>query len=241
MALELVNVRPVVAKCKPDLTPDITALPFSDKTRLVVLVNPSNPTGYVWPQDLVMELQRMCAERNVWLVSDEAYEEFLWDGAKHYSPVGDNVLSLYTLSKGFGMHGWRIGYCAYPPSLRPALQKIQDTLIINACQFSQALATECLRSHSDYPTTQRATLADNRALVWDVVSAYPGTVKTPGAFYFFVKVRVIWCRAELVAAASGWGSFRRGGVPLPREAAQSVGNCGREYAHYFMGGPWLTE
>lgn len=190
MALELLNVRPVIAKCHADLTPDLTTLPFSDKTRVVILVNPSNPTGFVWPAEALKRLQRICEERKVWLVSDEAYEDFLWDGAKHYSPLGDNVLNLYTMSKSYGMHGWRIGYCAYPPHLRSALTKVQDTVIINACQFSQALATECLRDHLDYPAQHLVPLAENRRIVWDAVSAVSKeTVKTSGAFYFFVKVR----------------------------------------------------
>lgn len=191
MALELLNVRPVIAKCSEvDFTPDLNALPFSPKTRVVVLVNPSNPTGYVWPIEMIKQLQQLCAQRNAWLVSDEAYEEFLWEGVKHYSPLGDNVINIYTLSKSFGMHGWRIGYCAYPPTLRSSLLKIQDTVVINACQFSQALATECLRSHSDWPSKQFSSLDANRQVVWQVVQSYAGTIKTLGAFYFFVKLPV---------------------------------------------------
>lgn len=231
MALELLNVRPVIAKCKDDLTPELGALPFSEKTRVMILVNPSNPTGFVWPADTVKHLQRACEERKVWLVSDEAYEDFLWDGAKHYSPVGSNVLNLYTLSKSYGMHGWRIGYCAYPPSLRAVLTKIQDTVIINACQFSQALATECLRDHPEYPAKQLAPLAENRSIVWDVVGAYPGTVKTSGAFYFFVKVSRLHTDGALTTRAASSNSestHRCGSVRVPRKDSQGPRDARRE-------------
>jgi katanin p60 ATPase-containing subunit A1 len=187
---------------------------------MVVLVNPSNPTGAVTPPNTVrrfvtvllhsnvrhahevvyplcVRLQRLCEEKGVWLVSDEAYEYFVFDGAELYSPVGPNVISivfrgtfalypvhvttscsltssyLYSMSKSYGMAGWRIGYMAYPPDLqvkfltvslflfgsilgfveaghglpsKKHLDKVQDTIPINACQLSQALAYSLLSS-----------------------------------------------------------------------------------------------
>jgi len=60
-------------------------------------------------------------------VCDEAYENFVYDGVEYYSPVGPNVINIFTMSKAFGMHGWRVGYVAFPAHLKSGLDKVQDT------------------------------------------------------------------------------------------------------------------
>jgi aspartate/methionine/tyrosine aminotransferase len=124
MALQLANVTPVIVPCKEDLTPDIAKITFTPKTKMVVLVTPSNPSGAVVPESTIRELQQKCLKANVWyvvmndvlslirlrLVSDEAYEDFIYnENNPHYSADGKNVINIYSFSKAYGMHGWRVG------------------------------------------------------------------------------------------------------------------------------------
>lgn len=60
----------------------------------------------------------ICDEAGLWLISDEAYEDFVFDGAAHYSPIGPNVINIFTFSKSYGLAGWRVGYVLFPPELK---------------------------------------------------------------------------------------------------------------------------
>eukprot|EP01119_Soliformovum_irregulare_P000148 TRINITY_DN10110_c0_g1_i1.p2 TRINITY_DN10110_c0_g1~~TRINITY_DN10110_c0_g1_i1.p2 ORF type:complete len:156 (-),score=65.34 TRINITY_DN10110_c0_g1_i1:181-648(-) len=87
------------------------------------------------------------------------------------------------------MHGWRVGYIAYPESIQDGLEKVQDTIPINVCQISQQLAKKVLSDYkSDWARDQVKTIQSNREIIWDAVAQMTGTVKTCGAFYFFVKL-----------------------------------------------------
>jgi len=54
----------------------------------------------------------------LWLIADEAYEDFVFDGATHRSPTGPNVINIFTFSKSYGLAGWRVGYVLFPPELK---------------------------------------------------------------------------------------------------------------------------
>jgi hypothetical protein len=82
--------------------------------------------GQVLKKTKVKELVQVCRDKGVWLVSDETYEYFLYEGAVHVSPdAADGVINIYSFSKAYGMAGWRVGYVAYPSHLSSAMLKVQ--------------------------------------------------------------------------------------------------------------------
>jgi aspartate/methionine/tyrosine aminotransferase len=198
MAVQLASAQPVFAPCRDDdMQPDIDALLplITSKTKAIVLISPNNPTGAVATLDTVEALQKICNEKKLWFISDEAYEYFLFEeginGGRHITPKGPNVINTYTFSKAYGMAGWRVGYAVYPRSLKPAMDKCQDTIPINACQFSQQLALAALRdTDKNWLIEKMETLKRNRETVWQALEPLHrfGGVKSPGSIYFFCKL-----------------------------------------------------
>ena len=132
MAFQMAGVTVRFAPCGPDHHPDLERLPLTERTKAVVLVNPTNPTGAVTPPEVVHELTGRLEEAGAWLISDEPYEDFHFQGAGHTSPDGEHVLNLYSFSKSYGMASHRIGYIAHSPDLAEALVKVQDTVTVCA-------------------------------------------------------------------------------------------------------------
>ncbi len=190
MAFQMAGVRVRFGPLGPDLTPDLDNLELTRATRMVVLVNPCNPTGAVTPPAVVDELTGMCESVGAWLISDEAYEHFLFDGAVHTSPDGDHVLNLYSFSKSYGMASYRIGYIAHSPALTEALIKVQDTVTVCASHLGQLLALAAIKeAGSDWVRERVRGLASNREAIWKAIAPM-GPTRTNGAFYYVVPLPV---------------------------------------------------
>lgn len=125
----------VLPDSTPELQPDVNALAAEMEARaaagrpplrLVTLVNPGNPTGVMVPKQTLEQVAALCAVHGSWLLVDNTYEHFEYEGAPPHACVeGPHVLNLFSFSKAFGMMGWRVGYLAFPPSLKPELFKVQ--------------------------------------------------------------------------------------------------------------------
>lgn len=119
------------------------------RTKAVVLVSPGNPSGVIAPPSFVDELVALCRESSLWLVSDEAYKEITFDGLSAFSPNAlAGVIRLYTLSKVYGMAGWRVGALVYPSELSIHMRKIQDTIPTHASLLSQVTAFTALQEEA---------------------------------------------------------------------------------------------
>jgi len=132
-------------------------------------------------------------KKKVWLISDEAYEDFIYGDAVHYSPTGDNVINVWSFSKGYGMAGWRVGYFCYPEKLGDGIDKCQDTVPINTAKFSQMLAVNVLNLVGKKWVDEKVSdLTKQREVVWNALQVVRDNggkvVKTQGAFYFWVEL-----------------------------------------------------
>jgi len=138
----------------------------------------------------------LCRDAGIYHISDEAYEHFTYDGARHFSPgsiidSADHTISLYSLSKSWGFAGWRIGYMVVPPQLHPAILKAQDTNLICASLIAQVAATAVMHSNPDYRTGRLAELARIRTAVLAELGQIGGFCRVPvpdGAFYVLLDL-----------------------------------------------------
>ena len=115
--------------------------------KLVVLVNPCNPTGVVLPKALLQRAADLTAKAGSWLVVDNTYDHFLYGGAEHEMPCeSPHIIHISSFSKAYGMAGWRVGWLAShrDSGLSASLLKVQDTVPICAPQLSQRVALAAL-------------------------------------------------------------------------------------------------
>jgi len=196
VALELAGVEPIEVDCDDFLNPDpyalqeafVQAAKLGRNVRMVVMCNPGNPSGAVMPKEQVDRIMTMCRDQGVWLVSDETYEYFTYDGATHHSPVSpEGVINIFSFSKAYGMAGWRVGYLAYPSYIHDEILKAQDTIPTMATIISQRMALAALRAGPAWVRKQVYQLALVRELLWETIEPL-NPVFGQGAFYFFVRL-----------------------------------------------------
>jgi aspartate aminotransferase len=125
---------------------------FSDRTRGVILNSPSNPTGAVIEESELERIIEFSASHGMFVVFDETYEFFVYDGSHHVSAIKwfdrypETIIVINSMSKTFAMTGWRLGYAVAHPELIAALGKIQSHSTSNPTSISQHAALEALRS-----------------------------------------------------------------------------------------------
>lgn len=209
MAIRIASCRPVIVEAADGYLPAVGDLEraITARTRAIVTVSPNNPTGVVYPQDLLEQINSLCAAQGLYHVSDEAYEYFHFEGGTHYAPGSSprahaHTVSLYSMSKAYGMAGWRLGYMAVPPQLLAPVRKIQDTNPICPSLVSQAAALAALEEGADYARQFLGPMADMRRRVIKRLQALGSGVQvsaSTGAFYVFIRVATDLSSADLTA------------------------------------------
>jgi aspartate/methionine/tyrosine aminotransferase len=200
MAVQMFGCRVVLVPTDSRYQLDVDAVraAITAKTRAVVTVSPNNPTGAVFPERALRELNTLCGDRGIYHVSDEAYEYFTYGDARHVSPgsfqgAERHTLSLYSLSKTYGMAGWRVGYMVYPERLADAMAKVQDTILICPPVLSQVAAAAAMEGGPDYCRRYVAQLAAVREVVFAALRTLEPLCSVPsadGAFYCCLRVNV---------------------------------------------------
>ncbi|MGE0885052.1 MAG: pyridoxal phosphate-dependent aminotransferase [Blastocatellales bacterium] len=199
MAITMANCHPVLVPTDANyqLQPDLIADAISDKTRAVVTISPNNPTGAVYLESSLREVNEICRLRGIYHIHDEAYEYFTYGEAKHFSPgsIADSnefTISLYSLSKAYGFASWRIGFMVIPDHLFEAVNKIQDTILICPPVVSQFAAVGAMTVGAGYCRQQVEQLAELRKIVLRELEELKDLCMVPpsdGAFYFFIKLK----------------------------------------------------
>ena len=201
MAITMANCRPVLVPTDDNYQLEVDALrtAITPRTRAIVTVSPNNPSGAVYPAAALREVNRLCAERGIYHLHDEAYEYFTFDGAAHFSAAslpgsGEHTISLYSMSKAYGFASWRIGWMVFPRQLEAAMRKIQDTLIICPPVISQHAAIGALEAGAAFVREKLVAIAAVRALVQRELASLvlDGLCEVPlaqGAFYFLLRVQ----------------------------------------------------
>lgn len=169
--------------------PDEVLALVTERTRLLVINSPGNPTGAVFPPDVVQALVMGAARRGVPVLSDEVYDELVFEGrpSRAMAVDPDAVVSLHSFSKTYAMTGWRVGYVAAPPWLAPVLATLQEPLVSCISGVSQAAALAAVLGPQDFVTTMRDTYRARRDLTVAALARHGLAVVRPqGAFYAMV-------------------------------------------------------
>jgi aspartate/methionine/tyrosine aminotransferase len=198
MAVVMCGAVPVPVPTDSDYHLDLDAIAaaITPRTRAVVTVSPNNPTGAVYPERALRAVNALCASRGLFHVHDEAYEYFVYGDTPHFSPASaagaaGHTISLYSLSKAYGMASWRVGYMVVPAVLAEAVNKIQDTLLICPPAVSQHAALGAFQAGPGYPRGHLARLDSMRHSVFAALTASGIPCELPdvtGAFYYLVRV-----------------------------------------------------
>ena len=166
------------------------------ETRGIYLNTPNNPTGAVLDRRQLAALAEVAIERDLWVVSDEAYEHLVYDGARHVSiaslpGMAERTVSVFTLSKSYAMTGWRAGYVVSPPAMRsvmgPLLAFYTTHGVFPAVQAASRVA---VTGPQDVVETMRRAYEERRDLLLAGLQGQSAIRMTPprGAFYVFADV-----------------------------------------------------
>ena len=179
--------------------PDIADLErlVTPRTRLLLINSPGNPTGAVYPAKLVEDLLDFARRHDLYLLSDESYDEILFEGI-HVSPGAlltsdefkqGRVMCVYTFSKTYAMTGWRIGYLATGTQLLKTITYVLDASYTNISTVIQRAAAAALTGPQDCVAEMRQVYQHRRDLAVSLLKDLGRYVYTPhGAFYILVDV-----------------------------------------------------
>lgn len=198
MAIRMVNAIPVCVATDDTYQPCIDSIKsaITPRTRAIVTISPNNPTGAVYSKETITAINELCKINGIFHISDEAYEDFTYGSAQHFSPASikgsePHTLSLYSLSKAYGFASWRIGYMSVPEQLYPSLMKAQDTNLICPPRISEVVAAAALQTGSSYCQQHLKTISSVRDVLLEQLSEIPEICQIPtadGAFYILLKV-----------------------------------------------------
>ena len=197
----------VIASGKPVLIPTVEedgfALDFdavkkaiTSRTRAIIVCSPNNPTGTVFSEDELRRLAELALEHNLIIITDEAYEYFVYDGRKHFSiasipEMKDRTISCYTFTKTYAMTGWRIGYLHADAVLIPQVTKAHIPFAICAPVVSQYAALAALEGPQDCVAEFREHYIEARDLMCkrlDELSSVFSYQKPEGSYLMFPKI-----------------------------------------------------
>jgi aspartate/methionine/tyrosine aminotransferase len=198
MAVAIADCRAVCVPTDDDyqLQPEAIAAAITKRTRAVVTISPNNPTGAVYRESALRQVNDICRRNGIYHISDEAYEYFTYDGARHFSPgsiegSAGHTISLFSLSKAYGFASWRIGWMVIPEHLYTLIRKIQDTILICPPVISQWAAVGAMEAGRPYCLDKLKMTAEIRRIFLDELAGIADLVTVPpadGAFYLLLRV-----------------------------------------------------
>ncbi len=176
--------------------PDKLAELITPRTKLVVINSPHNPCGSVMQREEVKALVDLSEDHGFYILSDEVYRPFLFDGEQHYSPLSvkgslDRIIIADGFSKRYAMTGWRIGYALIPEELMPQVFKLLNVMTSCPNSISQRAALAALKGPQDPVYEMKKGYELRRNLAVEKLSKVESVrfVKAKGAFYMMIDVR----------------------------------------------------
>lgn len=177
---------PVLVDSYPDFRPDVQRISdaITDKTRMLILNSPCNPTGAVYTQQELRDIAAVAKQRDLLIISDEIYDQFCYDGPfTSVASFYDNTLMMRGFSKSYAMTGWRVGWCTGPEAIIEKMTTLQQFSFVCAPSMAQSAAAVALGLDM---SCQQAAYKKKRDMVFEALAGPFGLVKPEGAFYAFV-------------------------------------------------------
>ena len=198
--------RPVFYRLKKDFTLNLDEIKkkTTRRTRVILVNSPSNPTGKVLKRSELEELYEFCHDRKIFIISDEAYEDLVYDG-QHFcvgslEPTPEIVVSLFSLSKSYSMTGWRAGYITASERIVYLINKFLENTVTCYPPFIEKASAFALNNGDKYIAAFRTELENRRKLLAKKIEEIPALdpYKTEGAFYSFPRYNKKTKSRELV-------------------------------------------
>ncbi len=235
--VELAGALPVLVPCRADHQLDLAAIraaAAAPSTRAVLINSPNNPTGAVYARSDLEALAELALEKDLFLVSDEAYQDFVYDGGAPFSmwelsAVRDRLLVVRSFSKAAAMTGLRVGYVAGPSGIMAALVRLQSHLCGNVCTPAQYGALAALEA-ADWLEAWQADLTRLRDLALERCAGLFDCVQPRGAFYLFPDVSRRLAPGQSSAALAMDLLERSAVAMVPGEAFGAPGHLRISYA-----------
>jgi aspartate aminotransferase len=169
----------------------------TERTKIVLVVSPSNPTGAVYPPARLAEIGRWAAANGLWVVTDEIYEHLVYGGAEFSSvpvvapEVADRCVVLNGVAKTYAMTGWRVGWMIGPADVIKAAANFQSHVTSNVSNVSQAAALTALSGDLSAVARMRDAFDRRRRTMTRMLNEIPGVVcpEPQGAFYCYPSVK----------------------------------------------------
>lgn len=166
----------------------------NEKTKLIIINSPQNPTGGVLAPDDMKGIAELAAKYDAWILSDEVYSKMVYEG-KHvsiydYPDIRDRTILLEGHSKTYAMTGWRLGYGVMPSPLAEQIAKLQTNSNSCTSSFTQMAGIEALTGPQDESLKMMAEFKARRDLIVDGLNAIPGfkCLRPKGSFYVFPNI-----------------------------------------------------
>ena len=201
-------VKPVVLKEERKFSPDVNDIleKVTDKTKAIVINTPSNPTGGIYRREDLEEIVNLALKRDILIISDEIYEDIIFDGRKHESVLSvagaEEVTVLVSgFSKTWAMTGYRLGYAVAKEEVAQKIAQIQLNAASCPVHFAQVAAVEAIRGPLDEVERMVRDYERKRDVIYEEVQRIEGftMVKPAGTFYAFPNIRKTGMSSEELA------------------------------------------
>jgi len=196
-AIELAGARavPIMTDEASNFTVTVDALDAAtnERTKMLIFVSPSNPTGAVYTADQIRAIGEWAVERGIWVMTDEIYEHLVYgDATFHSMPVlvpelAERCVVVNGVAKTYAMTGWRVGWMIGPDAVAQGATRIQSHLTSNVNNAAQMAALEAVMGPLDAVEVMRTAFDRRRRTMHELLNAIPGVecVEPQGAFYAF--------------------------------------------------------
>lgn len=185
---------------------DILEKYLTKKTKALIINSPGNPTGGVLPREALEEIADFAIQHDLLVISDEPYEQIIYDDHQHISiatlpGMFDRTLTVNSFSKTYAMTGWRIGYTVAPKETIKAMTKLQGSLSANVTSAVQVAAIEALEGPQDSVSQMQKEYDRSRKVLIEGLNQIQGfsCLMPEGAFYAFANIKETGLRSKEVA------------------------------------------
>ncbi|MHB1739966.1 MAG: pyridoxal phosphate-dependent aminotransferase [Actinomycetes bacterium] len=245
---------PVVADETQGYRVDVDQLEaaLTPRTTTLLLCSPSNPTGAVYPPEQIAALAAFAVQHDLWVVSDEIYENLTYDGVRAASVsvalpgLADRTVVLNGVAKTYAMTGWRVGWMIAPSEVLVAATNLQSHLTSNVCNVAQRAALAALTGDQGAVETMRTAFDRRRRTMVGLLSGIPGvTCPTPtGAFYAYPAVHGVLgrsIRGRRPASSAELATLLLDEVKVAVVPGEAFGTTGYLRLSYALGDDELIE